>query len=341
MKSRDPPEFVVEFSMLSRRFRRLRATPAVRDLVRETTLAASDLVAPLFIKPDGPPEPIASIPGMARLNPNDAALECRELQRLGLRAVALFPCVPPDLKSADGAAALDPETFFHKALRMLRLAVPKMVLIGDVALDPYTTHGHDGVLGPDGGVDNDRTVELLARMAVLQAGLGVDWVAPSDMMDGRVAALRRALDAAGHTATTILAYSAKFASAYYGPFRDAVGSKKSGDSIDKQTYQIEPANARQAVADALLDEAEGADLLMVKPAGLYLDVLHALRQRTSLPLAAYQVSGEYAQIHAAAEKGWLDLERARDESLLAIKRAGADIILTYFAKSVAQRLQEG
>jgi porphobilinogen synthase len=188
-------------------------------------------------------------------------------------------------------------------------------------------------------VDNDRTVDILARMAVLQASLGIDWVAPSDMMDGRVATLRAALDRAGHTSTAILAYSAKFASAYYGPFRDAVGSKKSGDSIDKRTYQIEPANARQALADALLDEAEGADLLMVKPAGLYLDVLHALRQRTSLPLAAYQVSGEYAQIHAAAEKGWLDLDRARDESLLAIKRAGADIILTYFAKSMAQRLQ--
>lgn len=326
--------------MLSRRFRRLRSSAFVRDLVRETAVSARDLVAPLFIKPEGRPEPIPSLPGMARLNPEDAALECRDLQRLGLRAVALFPCVPAHLKSTDATAALDPETFFHKALRMLRLAVPKMVLICDVALDPYTTHGHDGVLGPDGDVDNDRTVDILARMAVLQAQLGVDWVAPSDMMDGRVAALRSALDSAGHTRTAILAYAAKFASAYYGPFRDAVGSKKFGDSIDKRTYQIEPANARQAVADALLDEAEGADLLMVKPAGLYLDVLHALRSRSSLPLAAYQVSGEYAQIHAAAEKGWLDLDRARDESLLAIKRAGADIIFTYFAKSMAQRLQE-
>jgi porphobilinogen synthase len=174
-------------------------------------------------------------------------------------------------------------------------------------------------------------------MSVLQAGLGVDWVAPSDMMDGRVAAIRAALDRSGHTSTAILAYSAKFASSYYGPFRDAVGSKKAGDGIDKRTYQIDPANRRQAVADALLDEAEGADFLMVKPAGLYLDVLHELRERTSLPLVAYQVSGEFAQIHAAAEKGWLDLDRARDESLLAIKRAGADLIITYFAKSLARQ----
>jgi len=325
--------------MLSRRFRRLRLNPAVRDLVRETALSPADFAAPVFVKPAGPPEPIASLPGISRLNPEDAAIECGELQRLGLRAAALFPCVPPALKSPGAEAALDPSTFFHQAIRSIRSAAPGLVLICDVALDPYTPHGHDGVLDGRGDVDNDRTVAILAEMAVLQAGLGIDWAAPSDMMDGRVAALRAALDAAGHTRTAILAYSAKFASAYYGPFRDAVGSKKAGDAIDKRTYQIEPANGRQALADALLDEAEGADLLMVKPAGLYLDVLAALRRETRLPLAAYQVSGEYAQIHAAAEKGWLDLERARDESLLAIKRAGADVILTYFAKSMAAALQ--
>ncbi|MDX6765998.1 MAG: porphobilinogen synthase [Candidatus Methylacidiphilales bacterium] len=318
-----------------RRFRRLRLKPAVRDLVRETRLGVEDLIAPVFVKPSGPPEPIASLPGMARLNPEDAVSECRDLEQLGLRAVALFPCVPPELKDHEASRAIQPDQFFHQALRQIRSALPGLVMIADVALDPYTPHGHDGVLNAAGQVDNDRTVGILARMAVLQAGLGVDWVAPSDMMDGRVAAIRSALDQAGHPDTAILAYAAKFASAYYGPFRDAVGSKKNGDGIDKRTYQIEPANRRQAVADALLDEAEGADLLMVKPAGLYLDVLHALRSRTDLPLVAYQVSGEYAQLHAAAEKGWLDLERTRDESLLAIKRSGADLIITYFAKSLA------
>jgi porphobilinogen synthase len=320
-----------------RRFRRLRGSPAVRELVRETSLSVSNLIAPLFIKAEGPAEAIPSLPGISRLNPDDAVQECRELQQVGIRAVALFPCIPTSLKDVAGSQALNPGQFFYQALRQIRAAVPDLVLAVDVALDPYTTHGHDGVLDSKGDVDNDRTVEILAKMSVLQAGIGVDWVAPSDMMDGRVAAIRSALDLAGRTSTAILAYSAKFASSYYGPFRDAVGSKKTGDAIDKRTYQIDPANRRQAVADALLDEAEGADFLMVKPAGLYLDVLHELRERTSLPLVAYQVSGEYAQIHAAAEKGWLDLDRARDESLLAIKRAGADLIITYFAKSLARQ----
>lgn len=323
-----------------RRFRRLRRSAAVREMLAETALRPADLVAPLFIKPAGDPEPVASLPGVRRLNAEDAARECRELQRLGIRAVALFPCVPAEMKSEDAAAALDGGSFFHQAIRKLRLAVPEMTLIGDVALDPYTPHGHDGVVGADGEVDNDRTVEILARMAVVQARLGVDWVAPSDMMDGRVAALRAALDAAGHKATAILSYAAKFASAYYGPFRDAVGSKRAGDAIDKRTYQMDPANARQAVADALQDEAEGADLLMVKPAGLYLDVLSELRRATRLPLVAYQVSGECAMIHAAAANGWMDLARAREESLVAIKRAGADLIITYFAREMAEALRD-
>jgi len=216
------------------------------------------------------------------------------------------------------------------------------VVITDIALDPYTSHGHDGLLNERGtDVDNDRTVEALTQMAVHQAEAGVDWVAPSDMMDGRVRAIRRALDSAGFTQTGILAYAAKFASAYYGPFRDAIGSKQAagGGYLDKRTYQIHPANLREALQDALLDEAEGADLLMVKPAGPYLDVIRELRNRTLVPLVAYQVSGEYSQIHAAARLGWLDLEKVRDESLLAIKRAGADLIITYFAKDVAQLLQ--
>lgn len=322
-----------------RRFRRLRRGPAVRRMLCETTLRAEHLIAPVFIKPSGPPEPVGSMPGIFRFNAEDAVRECRELEELGIRAVALFPCVPGEMKSVDAAAALDAESFIHRAMRELRRALPGMVLIGDVALDPYTPHGHDGILGADGDVDNDRTVEVLARMAVVQADQGVDWVAPSDMMDGRVAAIRSALDAAGHIQTAILSYAAKFASAFYGPFRDAVGSKQKGDSIDKRTYQADPANARQAVADALQDEVEGADLLMVKPAGLYLDVLHELRQRTMLPLVAYQVSGEYAMLHAAAAQGWLDLARVREESLLAIRRAGADLIVSYFARAMAEQMR--
>jgi porphobilinogen synthase len=214
-----------------------------------------------------------------------------------------------------------------------------LVVITDVALDPYTTTGHDGVLNAAGSdVDNDATVEILAKMAVVQAEAGVDWVAPSDMMDGRVGAIRSALDTAGHTQVAILAYSAKYASAFYGPFRDAVGSQQAAGKsyLDKKTYQLNPANPRESILESVLDIEEGADVLMVKPAGPYLDILSQLRQLTDLPLAAYQVSGEYAQIHAAAEKGWLDYAATRDESLLAIKRAGADLILTYFAKELAE-----
>jgi porphobilinogen synthase len=216
-----------------------------------------------------------------------------------------------------------------------------LVVITDVALDPYTSHGHDGVLNPAGDdVNNDATVARLAAMAVRQARAGVDFVAPSDMMDGRVGAIRAALDAAGYVETGILAYSVKFNSAYYGPFREAVGSAQAAGTkfLSKATYQLDPANRRAALAEAELDEAEGADILMVKPAGAYLDIIRDVRERSDRPLAAYQVSGEYAQIHAAARLGWLDLERARDESLLAIKRAGADLILTYFAKDVARAL---
>ena len=214
-----------------------------------------------------------------------------------------------------------------------------MVVITDVALDPYTSHGHDGVLNTAGtDVDNDATVEILSRMAVVQAGAGVDWVAPSDMMDGRVGAIRAALDEAGHTEVSILSYAVKFASAFYGPFRDAVGSQQAAGKayLDKKTYQLNPTNSREAAREAELDEEEGADILMVKPAGAYLDIIRDVSQNTDLPVAAYQVSGEYAQIHAAAKAGWLDYEQTRNESLLAIKRAGADLILTYFAREVAE-----
>jgi porphobilinogen synthase len=264
--------------------------------------------------------------------------ECREVFDLGIPAVAIFPVIDRAHKDAAGTHALSDDNLLFRALNEVKGAVPDLVLIADVALDPYTDHGHDGVLTKDGrNVDNDPTVEILARLAVKEAEAGADIVAPSDMMDGRVGAIRAALDGAGRTDTCILAYAAKFASAYYGPFRDAVGSVQE-NPISKTTYQLDPANLREALHEVELDEREGADMVMVKPAGPYLDVIRAVREETKLPLAAYQVSGEYAQIHAAAKAGWLDYEKCRDESLLAIKRAGADIILTYFAREMAEAL---
>ena len=330
---------------IPRRPRRLRRNTSIRDLVQEVRLHPSDLVAPLFVQDgDGPPSPVESMPGVARLGIHHLVEEARSLAQLGIRGVALFPVTPPSLKNPCGSEALNPDCLVLRAVRRLRAEVPSLVLFTDIALDPYTSHGHDGVLDGTGtDVDNDATVEILARMAVLHGRAGVDFVAPSDMMDGRVGAIRDALDASGLTHAGILAYSAKFASAFYGPFREAVGSAQAAGTraLDKRTYQLNPANRREAIADALLDEAEGADALMVKPAGTFLDVLHALRSETRLPLAAYQVSGEYAQLHAAARLGWLDLRAARDESVLAIKRAGADWILTYFAKDIARDLAAG
>ncbi len=329
--------------VLIHRPRRLRRQPSRRALVAETVLRVEDLIAPLFIVDGkGRPEPIASMPGVSRFNITDLVKECRELHALGVPAVALFPKLDAKLKDAGGTEALSPKTLVLRAVRAVKAAVPELTVITDVALDPYTDHGHDGVLTPAGDdVDNDRTVAILGQMAVLQAEAGVDFVAPSDMMDGRVGAIRRALDAAGHTGTGILAYSAKYNSAYYGPFREAVGSAQAAGTklLSKATYQMNPANRREAIREVQLDVAEGADIVMVKPAGLYLDIIREVRNATRTPVAAYQISGEYAQIHAAAKLGWLDLARCRDESLLAIKRAGADMILTYFAKDVARALR--
>ena len=328
---------------LTHRPRRLRRQPSRRALVEETVLRAADLIAPLFVVDGkGRPEAISSMPGVFRLNITDLVKECRELAQLGVPAVALFPKLDAKLKDADGTEALNPKTLVLRAVRAVKAAVPELTIITDVALDPYTSHGHDGVLTSFGDdVDNDRTVAILCEMAVLQAEAGVDFVAPSDMMDGRVGAIRKALDAAGFTDTGILAYSAKYNSAYYGPFREAVGSAKAAGTrlLSKATYQMNPANRREAVREVQLDVAEGADIVMVKPAGLYLDIIREVRNSTRTPVAAYQISGEYAQIHAAAKLGWLDLARCRDESLLAIKRAGADMILTYFAKDVARALK--
>jgi porphobilinogen synthase len=327
---------------LTHRPRRLRRTASLRSMVRETVLRPADLIAPLFVVDGKPaPEEIKSMPGVFRLNIADLVKECRALLKLGVPAVALFPKLDPKLKDDEGTRALDGDALVLRAVRAVKKAVPEITILTDVALDPYTSHGHDGVLtSARDDVDNDRTVEILARMAVMQAQAGVDLVAPSDMMDGRVGAIRKALDSAGFTGTGIMAYSAKFNSGYYGPFRDAVGSAQAAGTrlLSKATYQLDPANRREAITEAMLDEAEGADILMVKPAGLYLDIIRELRDATRRPVAAYQISGEYAQIQAAARLGWLDLARCRHESVLAIKRAGADMILTYFAKDLAAEL---
>ena len=327
---------------LLRRLRRLRTGKCTRALVRETSLSVNDLIAPLFVvEGEGPPQPVEAMPGVFRYSITDLLKECESIAGLGIPAVLLFPCLESSVKSPSGIEALNENTLVLKAIRAIKEAVPELTLIADIALDPYTTHGHDGVLNRAGtDVDNDATVATLGQMALLNAQAGVDWVAPSDMMDGRVGYIRSLLDKHHLSETAVLAYSAKFASPLYGPFRTAVGSEvEKGTYLDKRTYQLETGNRRQALTEALLDEEEGADVLMVKPAGGYLDIIRELRNATHLPIAAYQVSGEYAQIHAAAKMGWMDLDRCRNESLLSIKRAGADMILTYFAKGVAQSLR--
>ena len=330
-----------EFKLdLTRRPRRMRRTASLRALASETEVLPQHLIQPVFvIEGEGAPETIDSMPGISRLSIKDTVAECRELYGLGVSGVALFPKLDESLKSDDAREALNPNTLVLRAIRAVKAAVPELTVITDLALDPYTEHGHDGLWDAAAqDLANDATVEVLTEMAVLAAEAGVDMVAPSDMMDGRVGAIRSALDDNDFEKTAIMAYSAKFASALYGPFRDAVGSASSAGShnLNKRSYQLNPANRREALVEIALDEEEGADVLMVKPAGPYLDIIREVREETELPLAAYQVSGEYAQIMAAVEKGWLDLERCRNESLLAIRRAGADMILTYFAKAFVQ-----
>ncbi len=322
----------------ARRLRRNRRSAGLRDLLRETVVRVEDLVWPVFVRAGGgEPEEVASMPGVMRWTVDGLVRECGEAARLGIRAVAIFPVIAPELKDEVGAHAVDEANVLFAAVRAVKAAVPELIVITDVALDPYTDHGHDGLISEDGMVVmNDQTVAALCELAVAEARAGADLVAPSDMMDGRVAAIREALDGAGFEDVGILSYAAKFASAFYGPFRDAVGSKVAGKGVDKRTYQMDPGNAREAWLEVALDEAEGADMVMVKPAGAYLDIIRGVRERTDLPVAAYQVSGEYAQIHAAARLGWLDYAAARDESLLAIKRAGADFVLTYFAREIAE-----
>ena len=329
---------------LIRRPRRLRQTLSLRSITQETHLEISKLVQPLFvINGEHCTESVESMPGINRYSIDLLVKECKKLIDLGLGGVALFPKVDSSLKCNLAKEALNPNSLIYLAISELRKNFPELTIIADLALDPYTKNGHDGIFEV-GGVSplNDATVEIIEEMAILSARAGATMVAPSDMMDGRVAAVRSALDANGFKSTLILAYSAKFASAFYGPFRDAIGSKtdNSKTEVDKSTYQINPPNRREALLELGLDEDEGADILMVKPAGPYLDIIREARESTELPIAAYQVSGEYSQMVAAAERGWLDLKSCRDESLIAIKRSGADIILSYFAKDYAIDLSE-
>ncbi len=319
------------------RLRRLRRTPALRAMVRETKLAVDDLVLPLFACPGhGVANPVAAMPGVFQHSVDRLVEACREAAGDGIGAVLLFGL--PEWKDAVGSAAWAEDGIVQRACRALKRELPDLVVIADVCFCEYTDHGHCGVLH-EGEVDNDATLENLARQAVSLAEAGADVVAPSDMMDGRVAAIRAALDERGLRTTPILSYAAKFASGFYGPFREAAGSTPSFG--DRRGYQMDPANGREAVREAALDVEEGADMLMVKPALPYLDVIAALRYELDLPLAAYHVSGEYAMLKAAAERGWLDYDRVMMESLLAIRRAGADLILTYCARDAARRLAEG
>jgi porphobilinogen synthase len=315
--------------------RRLRRTPAMRRLVAETRLSVDDLVAPLFVR-EGirSPEPVPSMPGVVQHTIESLRKEARDLAGLGIPALVLFGV--PAGKDPVGSAAWDPGGIVQVALSELREEVgDAMVLMADLCLDEYTDHGHCGVLGADGTVDNDATLELYGRVAVAQAAAGADLVAPSGMMDGQVAAIRAALDDAGHTGTAILAYAAKFASALYGPFRDAVDVSIRGGG-DRRTYQQDGRNRREALAEVALDVAEGADMVMVKPALAYLDVIADVRRAVDVPVAAYHVSGEYSMIKAAAERGWLDPGAVALEHVAAIKRAGADVILTYLARDLAE-----
>ncbi len=322
--------------MLINRPRRLRRTPALRRMVRETVLSADDLIAPLFVVAgSGIVRPIRSMPGHAQLSVDQLDLEINEIAELQIPAVLLFGI--PAHKDPTGSGGWDPEGPVPRAIRAIKRLAPQLTLIADVCVCEYTSHGHCGILAEtpgNGDVLNDPTLDILARCAVAYADAGADIVAPSAMMDGQVAAIRAALDAAGHAQVAILSYAAKFASAFYGPFREAAESAPAFG--DRRAYQMDPANGREALREVDLDVAEGADMIMVKPAGAYLDVISAVRQRYHLPLAAYQVSGEYAMIKAAAQLGWLDERRAALESLVAIRRAGADMIITYFAKDAAR-----
>lgn len=318
--------------------RRNRKSDAVRRLVRETHLTPNDLIAPLFLKEGtGLREPIHSMPGVYRYSVDELVKECRELFSLGIPCVSLFPAIDDRLKDHKATEATNAKGLYQRAISEVKSAIPELLIMTDVALDPYSSDGHDGLVDPKTGeILNDLTLEVLAKMAIVQAQAGSDIIGPSDMMDGRVGFIRDALDEENLINTTIMSYAAKYASSFYGPFRDALNSApKKGD---KKTYQMDFANVREALREAYLDESEGADILMVKPGLAYLDVIKTLRDNTTLPLAAYNVSGEYAMVKAASERGWIDGEKVMIEMLWSFKRAGSDMILTYFAKDAARLL---
>jgi porphobilinogen synthase len=323
---------------LPSRPRRNRKSAAIRAFHSETTLGAQHFVYPLFVHDKDAVEPIGAMPGCARLGPDALLAEVAAARAVGVNSVILFPAIAEALKSSTGDEAWNPEGLIPRLIRQLKREFPDLVVMTDVALDPYNSDGHDGIVAPGGRILNDETVEVLCKQALAHAEAGADVVAPSDMMDGRIGAIRETLDDEGHTEVSILAYTAKYASAFYGPFREALDSAPRFG--DKKTYQMDPANAREALRELQADEAEGADFLMVKPAGPFLDIIRLLREQTALPVAAYQVSGEYAMLKAACANGWLDERRAVLESLLGIRRAGADIIFTYFARQAATWLRE-
>lgn len=318
-----------------RRPRRNRKSASLRSLVEETTLSLNDIISPLFVcSGEKKREAIASMPGIFRYSLDELLKEIEEQIALGVHAFCLFPALPDELKDSLASEALKPEGLYLQTLKKVKEEFPQITLMTDIALDPYSSDGHDGLVDPETGtIKNDETLSILGKMGVLQAQMGADILGPSDMMDGRVGFIRNCLEEAGHTETLIMSYTAKYASGFYGPFRDALESApKAGD---KKTYQMNPANWREAIVETQLDEAEGADILMVKPGLPYLDILVRMREATPLPLSVYNVSGEYAMIKAAGEKGWLDETTVMLESLTGFKRAGADLILTYFAKDLA------
>jgi porphobilinogen synthase len=320
------------------RFRRLRATPALRALAQENTLSVGDLIWPLFLRDgDNIREPIASMPGVDRLSLDNVVRAAEEAATLGIPAICLFPYTDPARRTTDCAEAWNPENLTNRAIRAIKAAVPQVAVMTDVALDPYNAHGHDGLVR-DGIILNDETVTALVRMALVQADAGADILGPSDMMDGRIGAMRAALESAGHTGVAILSYAAKYASAFYGPFRDAVGATGALKG-DKLTYQMHPGNSDEALRLVERDLREGADMVMVKPGMPYLDICRRVKDTFGAPTYAYQVSGEYAMIMAASANGWIDGDRAMMESLLGFKRAGCDGVLTYFAPRVARMLR--
>jgi porphobilinogen synthase len=323
------------------RMRRMRYNDFSRRLMRENRLSVDDLIYPMFVtEGTNRREPISSMPGIERFSLDLLLAQAEEIYNLGIPAIALFPVTPADKKSDDAAEAFNPDGLAQRSVRAMKKAFPELGIITDVALDPFTSHGQDGLINQDGYVINDETIDVLVKQALSHAEAGADIVAPSDMMDGRIGAIRQALEEQNHINTLILAYSAKYASGFYGPFREAVGSAGNLGKSNKYSYQMDPANSDEAMREIQLDLQEGADMVMVKPGMPYLDIIRRVKEQYGVPTFAYQVSGEYAMIKAAAMNGWLDEKQVVLESLLAFKRAGSDAILTYFAKSVAQWLKD-